>query len=319
MLWKIYVKEMKDAFRDRKTLMLSVLLPIILFAGMTLFFDKVIFGEGDMEPFTVAVQSSLEPEVNAWLGEIPNIEIKQVNDAMDAAAEGEALVGLHFEQGFFTSINGGKTSNITIYADQSSMKATQAVDYLTNQFSQYGEGILAQRLTENGIDPETIKPLDIVVEKLSQKDEASVGLLSMFLPMIIVMSVMTGGFPAAIDLFAGEKERKTMESLLLTPVSRIQLIIPKWLTVATLGMLSGLFAMLSFSITVKLFTENLKDTLNFGDQTIWIIIAAIFSLFLFALLFASAAVIISIVAKTFKESQNYMSPLMMGALIRISC
>lgn len=92
---------------------------------------------------------------------------------------------------------------------------------------------------------------------MSEGDDTSLYLISIFAQLIIVLAVLMGGLPAANDLFAGEKERKTMEALLMTPVNRLHIIIGKWLAISTLSMVSGIFSVITFIIGVNVFTENL--------------------------------------------------------------
>ncbi|MGG5832876.1 ABC transporter permease subunit, partial [Bacillus pumilus] len=89
-------------------------------------------------------------------------------------------------------------------------------------------------------------------------------------------SVISGALPAALDIVAGEKDRKSIEALFLTPASRLQILIGKWLAVSMFGILSGIVAIGMLLLSTLLFTEKLKQALNFGDQ-MWSIIAVMFA------------------------------------------
>jgi sodium transport system permease protein len=106
-----------------------------------------------------------------------------------------------------------------------------------------------------------------------------------------------GGLPAANDLFIGEKERKTMEALLMTPVNRLHLIVGKWLAIAVLSMISGIFSVITFILGVNLLTENLAKALrldqNIGFFTFSLLVGIIF----FSLLVSSVQMILSLLAK----------------------
>ena len=161
-----------------------------------------------------------------------------------------------------------------------------------------------------GVALEQITPFQTTVHSLHAGNDASLALVSMLLSIVIIFSVMLGGFPIATDLFAGEKERKTMEALLITPVSRSKLITAKWLAISTLGAAGGVFALIAFVATTSLFTEKMAEALTLGTQPVMTIASALVCVVLFSMLFAALQAMISIYAKSFKEAQNYMTPVM---------
>src|SRR5699024_1043546 len=112
---------------------------------------------------------------------------------------------------------------------------------------------------------------------------------------------MVGGLPASSDLFAGEKERKTMEALIMTPVNRIHILIGKWLTIATLGIISGLFSVITLVTFVQLFTDKLKEALNLSDNIVFFVSSLSVGIIVFALLVAALQMVLSLLAKDMKE------------------
>jgi sodium transport system permease protein len=129
------------------------------------------------------------------------------------------------------------------------------------------------------------------------------------------MSVLMGGMPAANDLFAGEKERKTMEALLMTPVNRLHLIVGKWLAIAVLSMISGIFSVVSFIVGVNVFTEKLKTALQLDQNIGFFTISLLAGIIFFALLISSLQMIISLLANNMKEAQNFITPITFIAMI----
>lgn len=316
MIFKIYLKELKDMFRDRKTLMLSVIVPIMMISGMLLFYENMFYSSDDrIEVSKVAVAASVDEQVIQALQASEALEVIEVADPLQAARDGEARVALLQESQAASLQAEGESWHLTIYADQSSMSSARAVDVVRAQINMLEQQIVSERLLTFGVNPEAVKPFDISTESLSGGEEMSLMLLSILFPIVIVMSVMLGGFPAAIDLFAGEKEKKTMEALLMTPVSRFKLIMAKWLTIATLGVMSGLFAIIAFTVITFTITQNIAQALNFGEQPVLIFTSAFVGVTAFAFLFATIQMMISIVAKTFKEAQNYLSPVMFLAMV----
>lgn len=316
MIGKIYLKEIKDMFRDRKTLLLSVIVPIVMISGMLLFYESMFYASEDkVEVANVAVEVGLNEEIKRVLQENAGLELLESDDPLLAAREGVARVALIQDRADQPTFEEGKSLGLKLFADQSSMSSARAVDLVMEQISKLEQEIVNERLISYGIDPANIKPFELNIESLSGGEEVSLMLLSMLFSIVIVMSVMLGGFPAATDLFAGEKEKKTMEALLITPVSRFKLIMAKWLTIATLGVISGLFSILAFLIITLTVTKNMAQAINIWEQPVMLFLSAFVGITAFAFMFATIQMMISIIAKTFKEAQNYLSPVMFLAMI----
>ncbi|GAB2697661.1 ABC transporter permease [Paenibacillus thermoaerophilus] len=317
MIWNIYLKELKDTLRDRKTLVLSILVPIVMIAAMSMLYEKLMNDATKEVPqVTVGVSDQLQPDTLQWLSGLEGVKIVPSADPKAAATEGDVQVALDIPADFAAKLTqGGSAPAITLYADQSSANVSRAVDMLLRVLGEKQTELVQARVAAAGVNPELLKPFVTEVKTLTKDDDGSVTMISMLFSLAIVMAVMLGGFPAAIDLFAGEKERKTMESLLITPVSRMKLIVAKWLAISTLGAASGIFAILAFVVVTKSLTEKMAAALEFGDQTVQLLLSAVAAIILFALLFATIEMMISIVTKSFKEAQNFISPVMFLALV----
>ncbi|WP_028988252.1 ABC transporter permease [Thermicanus aegyptius] len=316
MVWKIYLKELKDAFRDRKTLFLSVFVPVMMIAATSFLYEYLFFDSAEkVENITVGISDKTDQAALEWLSTLEYVKFVRTEDPQRVAEAGDVQIAMVVDDAFVQKLEQGLPTKITLYADQTSMKVSRAVDLLLGELNQKKDEIVTSRLVKAGIDPKQVTPFAAEVKSFSEKSETSLLLLSMLFSLIIVMSVMLGGFPSAVDLFAGEKERKTMESLLITPVSRMKLIAAKWLTVATIGTLSGLFAIAAFVLIAKTAAPKLGEGLMFGEQTLLLLTSAIVGILLFAFLFAVVQMIISMMSHTFKEAQNYISPVMFLALV----
>lgn len=316
MVRKIYLKELKDIFRDRKTLFLSVIIPVIMISALTLFYENMFFkSEDQIEVYEIGVDDALDTALYQHLDAHPSLKLISTADPLQAAVDGRVRASLIVDAD--QAVGDGQVGavSMTILADQSSMRSSYAVSMLMSVIDQYQQEIMVNRLNELGLAAAQITPFDITVESLSGENESSLLLLSILFPLIIVMSVMLGGFSAATDLFAGEKERKTMEALLMTPVSRMKLILAKWLTISTLGVISGVFSILAFVLVTLTVTEQLAQALNFGSQAWLLFVSAVVGIAAFSFMFATIQMIMSIVAKTFKEAQNYLSPIMFLAIV----
>ena len=314
MTWHIFIKEIKDSLRDRKTILLSVLLPILFNIGL-LFFMENVFMNDSVEQVKVAIANETDPEVIRWLEEIDELELIPSKDPLRMVENGKAVVAFSSDQDFLEKLQNNESPEVIVQADPTSTKGGSTQDLIANILTIKKQEYVQQHLSENNIDPTAIEPFQINIKSISEGDDMSLYMVSIFAQLIIVLAVLMGGLPAANDLFAGEKERKTMEALLMTPVNRLHIIVGKWLTIATLSIISGVFSVVTFILGVNLFTEQLKEALqldqNIGFFTISLLVGIIF----FALLISSLQMIISLIANNLKEAQNYISPITTIAMV----
>jgi sodium transport system permease protein len=316
MLLNIYWKEMKDSFRDRRTLLLTVFLPIIMMTGLTLFYENMVSEEEGEEEYTLAVETSISEEVVHLLAPFDNINLMKSANPEGALEEGEAQGALVVSSDFSRLISSGEKAQVTLIGNSFSQKSTTLMSMVSNAFSIYEKEIIENRLEAQGVDNELVQPLTIEKRELSE-DDPNINLLAMLIPMILSIAIGVGSAPAAADLFAGEKEKKTMEALLMTPVNRATLLMAKWLTVSSIGAIIGFVTLIVVSLEIFFLTEHLKKAVSFGENTAVIISVCVLVTIVYAMFSASLLMLTSIIGKTVKEAQSYSSPIMMLAVIPV--
>lgn len=311
----VYRKEMLDSFRDKKTIFLSVIIPILFSIGIVFFMDNILLSESPEKPIDVAINDTADQGVIEWIESIETVNLHLTESPMDDAKEGEVLVAVEVEGTFMDQVADEHVPNINIYADPTSSKAEAAVNALIHVFNEKQSEIVADKLVTANVGMEALQSFDVEVQALSGDDALSMYMISIIAQIVIVIAVLMGGLPASSDLFAGEKERKTMEALIMTPVNRLHILIGKWLTIATLGMMSGIFSVITLVAFVQLFTTNMKEALDLSNNITYFLTSLSVGIVVFALLVASLQMILSLLANTMKEAQNYVSPIMMVAMI----
>jgi sodium transport system permease protein len=315
MLLNIYWKEMKDSFRDRRTLLLTVFLPIIMMTGLTLFYENMV-SEGEGEEYTLAVETSISEEVVQLLAPFENINLMKSANPEEALGKGEAQGALVVSSDFSRLISSGEKAQVTLIGNSFSQKSTTLMSMVSNAFANYEKEIIEKRLEVQGVDNELIQPFTVEQRELSE-DDPNINLLAMLIPMILSIAIGVGSAPAAADLFAGEKEKKTMEALLMTPVNRATLLMAKWLTISSIGAIIGFVTLIVVSLEIFFLTEHLKKAVSFGDNTAVIISVCVLVTIVYAMFSASLLMLTSIIGKTVKEAQSYSSPIMMLAVIPV--
>lgn len=309
MLLNIYLKEMKDSFRDRRTLFLTVLLPIVMMTGLTFFYEKLA-SDGEGESFTLAVHQSLSTEEEKIFSAYENIELVKSADPEETLEEGEAAAALILSTDFVSNIENGKEASVTIIGDSFSQKSSNLMNLVTNALSVFEKSVTAERLQAQGTDLSLIQPFTVNQKEISEEDP-NINILTLLIPLILSLSIGIGAGPAASDLFAGEKERKTMEALLMTPVNRGTMLFAKWLTIASVGAITGIITLIVVALEINLLTETLKKAISFGDDAVLVVGLAVIVSIIYAMFNASLLMLTSIIGKTVKESQSYSTPVMM--------
>lgn len=315
MLLNIYLKEMKDSFRDRRTLLLTVFLPIIMMTGLTLFYENMV-SDGEGEEYKLAVENSITPEVEDIFVPFENISLLKSDNPEDMVESGEAQGALIVSSGFLNSIEKGEDAKLILIGDSFSQNSTILLGMVTEALDLYEKQIIAKRLESEGADLNLVHPFLVEQREISEEDP-SIDLLAMLIPLILSIAIGVGSGPAAADLFAGEKEKKTMEALLMTPVNRATLLFSKWLTISSIGAIIGFVTLIVVSLEIFFLTEHLKNAVSFGDNMPIIISVCVLVILVYAMFSASLLMLTSIIGKTVKEAQSYSSPIMMIAVFPV--
>ncbi|MBB6603767.1 ABC transporter permease [Bacillus pumilus] len=310
-MWKtVFLKEMTDALRDRKTLLLTVLIPLLTMLGLVFFYESMIADPGD-ETYTVAVDEPLPTEMNQMIKEVKNLTLETFDDPQQAVKDGKANAYLEMPKEADDMLQHQQSFAIKIHGYTTDDDSVIAVQMLQSLLEQYQNQVVEKRLAADQINTSVVHPFQVQAVDVEEGEEGENGmtsmLLSILLPMILVTSVISGALPAALDIVAGEKDRKSIEALFLTPASRLQILIGKWLAVSMFGILSGIVAIGMLLLSTLLFTEKLKQALNFGDQ-MWSIIAVMFAaLIIFSFMVSMIELLLSVISGSVKEAQSYMS------------
>jgi ABC-2 type transport system permease protein/sodium transport system permease protein len=170
---------------------------------------------------------------------------------------------------------------------------------------------LALRLNVPGMRQPTVllRPVRIAVKG---HEADSVASLASLVPLILILMTVTGAVYPAIDLTAGERERGTLEVLIAAPVPRFSLLTAKYLAVVAVAVMTALVNLLSMTITLQI--SGLGKQLFGGGLTMTAIVELFALLLLFAAFFSAVLLSLTSFARSFKEAQAYLIPLMLGAL-----
>ncbi|MCK5466706.1 ABC transporter permease [Candidatus Parcubacteria bacterium] len=324
----IFKKELKDTIRDRRTLMAMVVMPMLLMPVMTIGMFKFMEYQMEKQGEKVVKISIIEKgEAPALIEMIENqekIEIVETDgEIKDAVTNGDLDLGIIIPENFQENIDNQEVVGIAIIKKSTNLDSESALARVSFLVANFNDQILQERFANQEINPKVLSKVIIIPEDVATEKETGGFLLGLIIPLFIVMWAITGGQYTAIDVSAGEKERKTLESLLLTPVKRMDIVFGKFLTVSTVALTSVIVAIGSFYVALIYsggFGSMMQDgqssgaegivesaAINFSIEPQAVLLLLVVSIFL-VLMFSAIILSIAIFAKSFKEAQSYIGP-----------
>ena len=310
----ILKKELKDSFEIVELYFLQYCFRLVLMSALVFFYENLLASDED-ETYGIVVNEEQLKFAKQLLTSYDNMEVIGVANVEETIANGEALAGVIIPSDFEQQITTENTPTIQVLGDLYSQKSALSASYIESAFGQYNQQIVAERLQQNKLDNELLTPFTIEQVQTVEGD-SSMMLIAFLVPLMLSVAVGIGVGPSASDLVAGEKERRTMEALLMTPVNRSALLLGKWITMVIIASLTGIITLLIVTVEIIFFTEKLKEGLAFeNNEAIWIAVVALLVIIAFAALMASALMVTSILAKTVKESQSYGTPVTMIVML----
>lgn len=242
----VFKKEIKDICRDKKTLITSILLPLLILPILYGFMGKGISKDIDEvnEKLKIAIVATEENSVKEYLNSLDNIEVIQSDDIVRDINKGKIDAAVVIPDGIEEAIKENKTMDVEILYDTASNKSSMTRSSVYSILSDYSNTIVRKRLEEKNIDMSILTPFQVQtkgIEKEDKDDGVGLMLLSMLLPMLLIMYSATSPLPVAVDLAAGEKERGTLEPLLTTQANRTSLLWGKLFAITTMGIITVIY------------------------------------------------------------------------------
>ncbi len=318
----VYLKEMLDTLRDRRTLISMILVPILLFPVLMFGMSSLVLvfvKKAEEKPARVTILGKENaPHLSSKLSQSEKLTMVEEEDFENAIREKKIEAALVFSESFEKRIENEDTAQAVIYYDMAEIKSDMAVEKIGNLLRDYEDSVVSHRLEKREIKKSLLHPVNIKKENVAPKEKMGGLMLSMFLPYMIIILALTGAMYPAIDLTAGEKERGTMETILVSPVTRGELALGKFFCVMTASVITAVLATLSMGLSAGLgfaqmnpFTpENAQLSIKFTSILIILI------LFLpISALFSSLLLSLSLFAKSYKEAQSYITPLMIVVIM----
>ena len=307
-------KELIDLFRDRKTVMLGMLM-------MPLMFPALILGIGSLAERKARTQleSTLKlpvigaehaPNLLRYLhGQ--NIEAQPPPNDADADVRAQTYDAvLRIPPDFGGRWRESRSAQVELIYDSSRQDSQIPVGRVRVAIEQYNRTLGVLRTIDRGLSPEVLQPIRVAQRDVATP-ESKRGMLLAFLPYLLIFSSFLGGAYLIIDVTAGERERQSLEPLLATPAARTAIMSGKILAAICFGMLSVLLILTAFKLSFAAAPGPLR-LVNLS----WPILAQLLGvLFPMVLISTTLLTLISASVKSVKEAQSYMSVLMLLPII----
>jgi sodium transport system permease protein len=306
----VFRKEVKDAARDRRAIY-SVLLGSLLGPFMVGFMmNSVAERRREVEEVTIPVVGmSHAPALVEWLRQQSGVQVVPgPEDAEDAVSSRREDVIVVVPSDYASRFRASKPVEVRIISDGSRTTSRPRVQRVRSLLQRYNSEIAGMRLIGRGVSPAVVTPLRLEDVEVSSAQQRAAVILN-FIPMFIVLAAFTGGMQIATDSTAGERERGSLEPLLVNPAPRQAFAGGKWMAAATFSMISvGLTTVLCLVMLQFIPLQDLGIRFRIGPpQVAWLLLAVL----PVSLLASAVQMYLATFARSFKEAQTYMGFLVM--------
>jgi sodium transport system permease protein len=324
----VYRKEFTEWVRDRRTLISTVLVPLFLFPLMMVGFSAlavVMVGKAEKEtPKIMILGGEDSPQLIASIKKLDALEIvPYAPNWKDEISNKDIRAAVEIPKGFEKSLETGQSETVKIYFYDGEMKSSFGANRLEKVLKDYRDTVVKDRLAAKNLPASVLSPFAIKQENVAPPEKVSGATFGSFIGYTVIILCMTGAMYPAIDLTAGEKERGTMETILSSPVSRTHLVLGKFLLVLTGSLITAMLMMFSVQVSTAALQKShvLGEMAEEGEPAPQLALrpAAIASVIIMAVplsvLFSAGLITIALFAKSHKEAQSYIAPLMFLVVI----
>lgn len=312
-------KELLDIIRDKKTLVFTLILPILIYPIMFKFMSSA------MEK----TQSDVQKEINIYIDgdkdssmakaitSLDNIKMPEIESPTDSLKNGDIQLIVKIPENFDENISQGKNDTIELLIDEESNKSMIASSMVNEIYENYKNSIVEQRLADKGIDSTILTPFEVSIKSGINTDSEDINggaaMLLTMIPTLIVILMVSSTVGMAADLGAGEKERFTFEPLLSTSAKRSSLLwgkIAALCTVSFIALMANLTAMVISMQKFMIVGEEVNFKLTPETILGMLIVGALVLVTLSAL-----QISVSIYARSTKEANSYLAAITMPTMI----
>ena len=319
MIFNIFKKELKETLRDRRTIMTMIVIPILLFPIILNVFSSISSkfqnDAANKEVFIGIIADKdgfISKELNLMPKESRNFKILFYKDTLDLIKDLKSdsiQIGIYTNSNFEMTLKSQKPAPLIVYLNETDIgiqsRAKSYINHIETKARQ-------QRLSELKIEQSKVTPLMAIYKNIATEKEMIGKIAGGILPYIFIAFGFAGCMYPAIDLFTGEKERGTIETILTTPVLRWQILFGKMGVVILSGFIAATFALVGLFLSFEFLDISKNKEMHeiiLSILSVRFIISLFILLFPLIVFFAGIMIPIAVYAKSFKEAQSIITPL----------
>lgn len=315
--WRILLgKELLDVARDRRTLVLTILLPVLLYPGILLLMGAIIAAGTQRlknEPLTVAVVGEATQTLLARKPVPPKttFERKERAEAEQLLRDQKIAALVQAPEDAAQALDLGRQAVVTIVYTKRFDRSVEALDRLRPVLESINSDTLKLRLEARQLEAGFVQPVKADAVDLEFQKDLGPLIASRLLPIVLLMMLILGALYPAVDLTAGEKERGTLETLLVSGARPVDVMAAKYLTVSAVAILTALANLAAMAATFGFglsFGTSQTTTFQLSAGQMLTMLACLVPA---ALLLSGVSLAVASTARTFKEGQSLMSPLLL--------
>jgi sodium transport system permease protein len=303
----VFVKECRESVRDRRVLINSLVLGPLIGPLLFLVLMRLIVGrelqKAEQPLPVVVIGAERAPELVDALRQMGLRQLPPVADPERAVREQRIDLALRIDAGYGAAWRSGHPAQVELIYDSSRRDAQGDVERLRGMLDSYGRRNGALRLLARGLAPAIGTPL-VMASRDMATPQARGALLFAMLPYMLVLTMYIGGLSLAIDSTAGERERLSLEPLLINPVPRDRILLGKLGATATFSLASLALGLLAFVLAGRFMpTEELGLSLALGPHFFAVALPMLVPL---VVLVGITQILIAAFARSVREAQTYL-------------
>jgi sodium transport system permease protein len=310
-LWGVVVKESIDAMRDRRSLMSAFAYAVVGPLAMGLALTVTARNDASDDPLRIGVTgASNAPALVAALRETAVIE--PVEQADRLVRDGVLPIAVIIPPDYAADLSGHRTATVRVIHDRGQAPSRAALPRVQAVLAAHTRTVTDARLVARGVAPRVARPIDVQPLDLSTPLSRAAPALAT-LPVFLVLAAFVTGMNLAIDATAGERERRSLESLLVSPATTATIVAGKWLVAAAL---SGVGIAATLAVARAVLTSSRVRSLDLPVDLPWPTAGAMLLVLLpLALAVPAIQMLVAIFCRSYKEGQTYLSLLLFLPMI----
>ncbi len=324
-VFTVYKKEMLDLLRDRRTVITSFVLPVILYPLLMIGFSSMMSRQEmklEEQEMTIHIENRVQDDTSRQIVEaIHDIETFQIMETpsyerqiyLDMVEDNSIQAFVEISDS--TTTQGLKVYLVTVNFNKSDDKSSLSYNKLYRALTSLEHDIVGARLEMIQVDRDILNAVEVIEKNLAPPEKMIGFALGKFLPYLLIILTVSGASVIAGDLVAGEKERGTLETILVSAAKRNELVVGKYLTIITISFITVLLNLFSMYFSFRHIIGQAGAEFT-GLQLPIGNFALILLLMLPLITFFSAILLsVSTYSRNIKEAQSYQTPLIFGSIM----